>query len=218
MKVLDWARKEVEIACRKKKTKKDMKYCYRSALKAFESLCEDSHSSSSLSVTQDILNKLIDGQPLTPIEDKDDTWEVGGFPKDKCSRVYQCERLSSLFKEVRNDGAITYDDLERLYCVDIDNTDNTYMASGLVRRIINERFPITMPYTPGKPFKVYCKRFLSRQKYGDRQTIGILFVRNPKEDCIYEINRFFRETEINEEGDWIEISEDEYEERKSRKL
>lgn len=33
-----------------------------------------------------------------------------------------------------------------------------------------------------------------------------------------EINRFFREPEGDEEGNWIEISKEEYEERKSRKL
>ena len=33
-----------------------------------------------------------------------------------------------------------------------------------------------------------------------------------------EIDRFFREPEGDEEGKWIEISKEEYDERKSRKL
>lgn len=40
---------------------------------------------------------------------------------------------------------------------------------------------------------------------------------NGKQDKI-EINRFFREPEGDEEGRWIEISKEEYEERKTRKI
>ena len=39
--------------------------CYESALKAFESLCEDGHSGMSIGFTKQILNRLIDGKPLT---------------------------------------------------------------------------------------------------------------------------------------------------------
>lgn len=54
MNMLDWARQEVEIACRKENpNKKEGEFdygcaCYGSALKAFESLCEDGHSGFSI--------------------------------------------------------------------------------------------------------------------------------------------------------------------------
>ena len=105
MSMLDWARQEVEIACRKENPdKKEGEFdygcaCYESALKAFESLCGDGHTGFSIKMTQNILNRLIDGQPLAPIEDTDDIWDECTRPKDN-PKVYQCKRMSSLFKEI----------------------------------------------------------------------------------------------------------------------
>lgn len=76
--MLDWAKREVEIACNKENpNRKEVEFdygcaCYESALKAFESLCDDGHSGFSIKMTQAILNRLLDGKPLTPIEDTDD--------------------------------------------------------------------------------------------------------------------------------------------------
>lgn len=222
--MLDWAKREVEIACKKENpNRKEGEFdygraCYESALKAFESLCRDGHSGFSIKMTQSILNRLIDGQPLTPIEDTDDIWNKCHRPKDGLE-VYQCKRTSSLFKEVYADGTIKYSDVCHSYCVNIRNPNNTY-SSGLIRRIIDEMFPITMPYMPGKPMKVYCENFLTNKKNGDFDTVGVFYVlktENDKQEKI-EINRFFREPESDEEGSWTEISKEEYEERKARKL
>ena len=76
-----WAEKEIEIACKKENPNREegeWDYgcaCYESALKAFKSLLEDEHSGFSISITKNILNRLIDGKPLTPIEDTDDVWD-----------------------------------------------------------------------------------------------------------------------------------------------
>lgn len=78
MKMSEWAKREVEIACKKENSdRKEGEFdygcaCYESALKAFNSLLEDGHSGYSIGFTKNILNRLIDGQPLTPIEDTDD--------------------------------------------------------------------------------------------------------------------------------------------------
>ena len=80
--MLYWAEREVAIACEKENpNKKDGEFdcgcaCYESALKAFKSLCDDCHSGFSIKMTQVILNSLIDGKPLTPIEDMDDVWNL----------------------------------------------------------------------------------------------------------------------------------------------
>ena len=95
MGMLEWARKEVAIACeRERDSSSDDGWdygcaCYESALKAFEQLCNQGHSGMSMSITQHILNRLIEGKPLTPIEDDEDMWnEVGGI--NKGYTVYQC--------------------------------------------------------------------------------------------------------------------------------
>ena len=225
MSMLEWARKEVEIACKKENPdRKDGEFdygcvCYESALKAFESLCGDGHSGYSIKMTQSILNRLIDGQPLTPIEDIDDVWNECSWSDRDNPKIYQCKRMPSLFKRIYPDGTFKYTDNDRSYCVNINNPCNTY-GWGLSGRIIDEMFPITMPYMPGKPIKVYCEDFLTDKKNGDYDTAGIFYAiktENGQQERI-EINRFFREPEGDEKGRWTEISKEEYEERKSRKL
>ena len=220
---LDWAEREVAIACEKENSiKKDGEFdygcaCYESALKAFKSLCDDDHSGFSMKITQSILNRLINGQPLTPIEDTDDIWEKFAQNKDIGCLTYQCKRMSSFFKYVYAYGTVEYSDNNRLYCVNIHNKNDTY-SSGLVRRIIDKMFPITMPYMPGTPIKVYCEDFLTDKKNGDFDTVGVFYAlktENGEQEKI-EINRFFREPKDNEKliHGWIEISKEEYMQRK----
>ena len=214
---LDWAEREVAIACEKENpNKKDREFdydcaCYKSALKAFKTLCDDGHSGLSMKITQSILNRLINGQPLIPIEDTDDVWEKVAKNKDDGYWIYQCKRMSSLFKDVYDDGTVKYSDNNRLYCIN-SNKPNDMYYSGLVRRIIDKMFPITMPYIPGKPIEVYCEDFLTDEKNGNFDTIGVFYelkTENGEQKKI-EINRFFREPKDNEEYDWVEISKDEY--------
>ena len=163
-------------------------------------------------------NCLIDGKPLTPIEDTDDIWNLIDNHEDGYIS-YQCKRMSSLFKDVYADGTVKYDDINRSYCVDINNSNNKY-SSGLVRRIINAMFPITMPYMPGKPIKVYCEDFLTDKKNGDFDTVGVFYAlktENDKQEKI-EINRFFREPKEGEEGRWTEMSKEEYMQRRDKRL
>ena len=163
-------------------------------------------------------NCLIDGKPLTPIEDTDDVWNLIDNHEDGYIS-YQCKRMSSLFKDVYADGTVKYDDIGRSYCVDINNSNNKY-SSGLVRRIIDAMFPITMPYMPGKPIKVYCEDFLTDKKNGDFDTVGVFYAlktENDKQEKI-EINRFFREPKEGEEGRWTEISKEEYMQRRDKRL
>ena len=106
MGMLDWAKREVEIACRKEnpnRKKGEWDYgcaCYESALKAFNSLTEDGHSGFSIGITKHILNRLIDGKPLTPIEDTYDAWDHNIIDVHDGHTSYQCKRMSSLFKYV----------------------------------------------------------------------------------------------------------------------
>ena len=127
--------------------------------------------------------------------------------------------MSSLFKDVYADGTVKYDDINRSYCIDIHDSNNEY-SSGLVRRIIAAMFPITMPYMPGKPIKVYCEDFLTDKKIGDFDTVGVFYAlktENDKQEKI-EINRFFRAPKGDEEGIWTEISKEEYMQRKNKRL
>lgn len=226
MSMLEWAKREVEIACKRENPdKKEGEFdygcaCYESALKAFESLCEDGHSGMSIGFTKNILNRLIDGKPLTPIEDTDDVWSKRHRSKDLPYVTFQCKRMSSLFKMIYNDGHVEYTDVDRYYCKDIDNPIVSY-TSGLVTRIVDEMFPITMPYSPGPSIIVFCEDFLTDRNNGDYDTNAILYALKYDENgdqTRIEINRFFRVSVGDETGSLTEISKEEYEERKTRRI
>lgn len=205
MDMKSWAEKEVEIACARERANsedgEDWDYgvaCYESALKAFKSLCEDGHSGMSIGITKAILNRLIEGKPLTPIEDTPDIWNECSWTKKLKVKHYQCARMSSLFKDVFPDGTVEYSDVDRVICEDIKNPNNTYL-SGLVRDIIDEMYPITMPYS-GETFRVVCSECLTDPKNGDFDTVGIHFIKC-KDGSIKDVGRYFKEGE----DDWVEI-------------
>ncbi len=217
MNKLDWAKKEIEIVCGKNDSY-EFEYdraCYASALKAFESLCEDEHSGFSIQFARHILDRLIEGKPLTPIKDTDDIWNaVNLLESDERPDVvmYQCKRMSSLFKDVHSDGHVEYRDINRIVCINIDTGDD--FKSCLVNQIINEDFPITMPYMPGKSILVKCKSFAYNSDYNTiYDTFGVydaLFTEDGIQKSL-PINRFFKEV-MNE---WVEITKDEYNNRKN---
>lgn len=215
MSMKKWAKREIEIAVARERvadgTKEDeFSYggaCYESAFKAFKSLCKDGHSGMSIGFTKHILNRLIDGKPLTPIEDVEENWDdVSHFGPDVKYKKYQCNRMYSLFKDVYDDGAIIYDDIDRCYCRDI-NTGSTYKF-GLVRDILNELYPITMPYMPEEEPYVFDTEELKLQDTpGDFDTFVIHYIHRP-DGKIVAFHRYYTE---DDNGKMVQITEEEYE-------
>jgi hypothetical protein len=219
--MLTWAEREIDIACKRERkedgtSEGDWSYgcaCYDSALKAFKSLMEDGHSGFSIAVTKNILVRLIEGKPLTPIEDTDDIWDGLSYRnKDAGYTSYQCKRMSALFKDVYDDGRVAYKSNDYCYCVDIDNPNSTW-HNGFVSNIIYEMFPITMPYMPGPAIKVYCEDFLLDKANGDYDHKAVLYCIKPDGERV-DINRFFGEVDHQ----FVEITRDEYYERKARRI
>lgn len=214
MSMTDWAENEVRIACERERSASktpegEWDYgcaCYESALKAYKCLMEDGHSGMSFSITRKILNRLMRGQPLTSIEDTEDVWNFICVNEDG-SEGYQCKRMSSLFKDVYPDGTVKYKDVDRYYVTYAENSNTTW-KNGFVMRIVDELFPITMPYIPGEPIKVVCEEFLVDPKNGDYDTVGILYAMKDGEKTA--INRFLAE----KDGKMVEIQETEYQKRK----
>jgi hypothetical protein len=208
--MLEWAKREVEIASKRERGDKpedEWDYgcaCYAGALEAFEVLCRQRHSGMSIGITKHILNRLIEGKPLTPIEDIEDVWRV--IDRRENFKEYQCNRMSALFKRVYDDGKVTYSDTSRIVCVDMHSGSTYY--SGLVRGVVNEMYPLTMPYMPKDPYKVYCEDFLADPKNGDFDTVGILYLLTPEGERVI-IDKFYKESGRG----FAEISLEEYLER-----
>ena len=213
----DWAEQECRIACKKENPNfnfdsEDFDYgcsCYKSALKAYKSLCEDDHSGASFNFTRIILERLMDGQLLTPITDEDFEGGVSIFSdKDLASRglksEIQCPRMSSLFRRETLDGKISYIDNNRAYCINIENPFDTY--SSAKDYVVDEFFPITMPYIPEKgKYKVYCQTFLTDKKNGDFDTQAILYFITPDGKRI-DVNRY----QTEKDGKMVDITKEEY--------
>ena len=212
----EWAKKEVEIACKKENPDRksgEWDYgcaCYESALKAYKSLMEDEHSGMSFGFTRNILKRLLDEMPLTPIEDKPEVWsEVVAIVDDKTE--YQCKRKSSLFKTVNNEtGEITYDDVDRVIC--IDERGDSY-TNGFISRQIDKLYPLTMPYYPTGRFYVYVGDFDTTTEVGCFDTICIKKVKLPDGET-KELNLYFKESKDG----FIEIGEEEYKVREAEYL
>ena len=214
MSMTEWARREVEIACKREApNRKEGEWdygcaCYESALKAYECLMEDGHSGMSWNLTKNILMRLMDDKPLTPIEDTDDDWnEV--YSRDDICHTYQCKRTHSLFKDVYPDGRVEYHDNDRVITVYIDSPDSSW-HNGFISRLVNEKYPITMPYFPeAKPYIAHCRELLTDRKNGDYDTLALLSIEKPDGSFDNDICRYFKEGG----HDWIEIDEKEYSDR-----
>ena len=217
MSMREWAENEIKIACERENPDWDGKSfdygcsCYQSALKAYKSIMEDEHSGFSYSVTKNILIRLLNELPLTPIKDTEDMWNTNIIDKHDDYTSYQCNRMSSLFKQVCNDGTVEYHDVNRAYCIDI-KTGDTY--SSWICSLIDEMFPIAMPYYPPvNKYKIYTEEFIAKGYIGDQtdyNTRAVLYCITPDGEKI-EINKYYADTK--DSFRMKEISREEYEER-----
>lgn len=213
MNILEWAKREIEIACKRERGGMDPNEwdygvaCYESAYKAYKSLLEDGHSGTSIGLTMSILNRLIQCKPLTPIEDTPDIWREVGFTNAGLVKNLQCSRMGSFWKDIYPDGTVKYVDNDRVVAYLVDRPTVGW-HSGMVVRLIHEMFPITMPYYPeSNPYKVYIYQGLTDSKNGDWDTTAVFYVIKPDGERV-EINRYF-----DESGEIREITKEEYKER-----
>ena len=209
MDMYEWAKHEVELACqRENPDRKDGEWdygcaCYESALKAYKSLMEDGHSGMSFGFTKQILIRLMNENPLTPLTGEDDEWNEIDLA-DNGEKLFQNKRKHSLFKRIHPDGTIEYNDNNRCVCQD-DLSDIRY-HSGHGKKIFQQYIPpITFPYSPeDKPYVMYTRDFLTDRKNGDFDTVRYIKIMKPDGEEI-PIDKFY--AEIN--GEWTEIPTEE---------
>ena len=209
-----WAENEIKIACEREnpnRNKDEWDYgcaCYEGAFEAFKTLLGQGHSGYSIGITKYILNRLIDGKPLTPIEDIPESWDICGLYKDG-REMYQCKRMRSLYKYIYPDGIVEYMDADRVVCQDIHG--GVKYSDKHLRELVLKMYPIDFPYMPtDNPFRIYTEDFLAYDKNGDFDTVGALYLIKPNGERV-EVNRYF----AYDDGYNIqEIDKDEYERRR----
>lgn len=210
-KVEEWVEEEIRLAC-------DIKdeytiACYDSAMKAYKSLTKDGHSGVSIAITRGILNRLIDMKPLTAIEDVPEVWKDISMWRSDESIVeqYQCKRMTSLFKDIYDDGTVKFTDVDRVSCINLNNPIISWHCR-LGNNIVDELFPIEMPYYPtSEPYKLYSEDFLLDPENGDYDTQGFFYLITPNGEKI-EVNKFYKE----QDGECVEIGVEEYNYRKTK--
>lgn len=138
--------------------------CVDSAAKAYKAMLKAESPVSDRA--KELLNRLIKGQPLSPITEDDfqavlhmplEEWEVNMLRRNHLKSSTQCPRMFSLFREEDLDGNVTYSDVERV--VYMDQRGNTW-GNGEIIRTVDKMFPITLPYYPAdKQFVVHGREY-----------------------------------------------------------
>lgn len=204
-----WAENEVNIYCKKAEANDDgygsmeyMQECAFAALDAYNLLMGQGHSVSSIVLTMSILDKLVDGKPLTWIENTDDMWEPGFESEEFGYKTFNCKRYPALYKKVYNDGKVVYSDVDRWRCYDVGIA--IPYISGIVNTALDEMFPITFPYAP-HTYRVNCETFLLNKSPSDFDHKAILNYVDADGTKIV-INKYYQEFPKG----WEEISYESY--------
>lgn len=218
-----WAEHEVEVAVARemeadrkdaeehgrKYSPKEFSYggeIYKSALRAFKSLLKDDHSGMSWAFTASALRRLMDNRPLTPLAGSSDEWVECGLCSPGHGQDFQNARCSSVFKNVSDDGNVTYSDINAVIGVNADDPGDTHHMS-LCSQAVYELHPIKFPYMPpSKPYKVTDRIFAMNGNPGEFDTVAILSVTTP-DGKVEAVNKYYKE---DEDGHFVQIGKDEY--------
>lgn len=224
--MLSWAEREIKIAVEReleadkqeaaergrKWSRRDFSYggeIYKSALAAYKAMLKGEHSGMSWSITKHVLNRLIDGKPLSPLRGTDDEWTECGIINNQWD--FQNVRCSKVFKNVdRKTGEVRYTDNDYVVCIDIDRKEDVHYFY-LGAKEVYKRFPIKFPYVPIEtPYKVYDSVFdCVNASPGTFNTVAIHYIECPNGEKI-EVNKFYQEVEG---WGFLEISKEDYNKR-----
>ncbi len=216
-----WAEKEISLASKYKREYEDKHGCIveegyegrtkylETAMKMFRNIPEGCEPLDfGMESIKCILNQLMSGKPLTPIEDTKDVWESVDIKND--SKIFQCRRMKYLLKEIKEDGSVMYNDETRYHAIWIGHEHMGWLHEKVVDKVMNELYPITMPYMPsGIGYRVYVEAFKADFKSERIDTLGIIYAITP-DNKRKSINRYFSIKKRRH----IEISQKEYVSRK----
>lgn len=221
---LEWAKKEINILKENlfkggdeesEEAKLAVKNKNKVLFDCYEFVCAlraDNLDESYIALAKNIMIRLLETKPLTPVGDVDEEWiQIAPYK-------YVNERLPGFFKKVdeMNTDNVTYHYNERVICHDI--VTNQFYGFGLANRVIDEMFPITVPYYPYGQYIVKVSECRAHSLIRENDTkpdfnvVAIHSVIRPDYGP-YDINRFFREPKDGEKpnyGSWVEIDATEF--------
>lgn len=211
MDIVEFAKNEIEIFKKRvAKDSDDYRYnvlCMEAAVEALKVLAEQGHSGMSISYTMKYLENLVQCKVLTPIVEEDEftpcPWREG---------EEGCVRYSGLYRTKDENGNWKYHDVNQISTRVLTNAGSSYWHSGFVSRIIEDMFPITLPYMPysdGAEYIANVYEYLRDRSNGDYDTIYIESVLDKKTGKVYPINRYFTEDPISD-STFLEIDREQF--------
>lgn len=176
-----------------------------------------------------IFNKLLANYPLTPIEDIPEIWDKTAITDD----LFQCKRYPTLFKRHKESDGTACDifvDMDRFVCIDLEENEDMILEQykdDFIEGVVNEIYPISFPYQPTRPIKIFTEKFRYYENREKWDTLAITYIRLPN-GKMKRINKYFKH-EIKKDtssiayGDiiqdeMIEIDQTEYFARKQKYL
>lgn len=171
---------EVQLALSHDKTMPDLaRFVYSSALGAYAAVLQDNHSGSSWKITHSVIHRMLSELALTPVRDED-------FVSLDDEEPATTSRQYGLFKRLELDGSVTYTDIHRVEGVYLDTGE--HFTSGLVRAVVDEMFPIKLPYyAPGTPYRVYVRTYCDKGYPNDHHDFNrewLSHVVTPSGECV----------------------------------
>ena len=229
-KMKEWARREVDLAKTwlndgDSEAKEIMSEEYEAAYRSYCNFLDEYEKLKDARIIKTVFTQLLHEENLSPIVDSEDDWTlVEGFDPAVGNdnpgwSIYQCKRRNSMFKKAAYDrktgevNEITFKDIDRAVCIDINKSDFMY-TRGVGPVVLDEKFPITLPYSPCGKIRIFTEDFKYHEEYeGDLDTVGVLYFRMP-DGTMKEVKRYFKED--HESKQMVEISQSEYLSRKKR--
>ena len=177
--------------------------CYRSALRAYETMAADGHSGMSWGLTRQIFSRLAEGKPLKKINsltDRPEEWIPNNNFEDDIAR-FNNRRYSPLLCELTKNGKF-YHDIDRWRFYEIDNP-NVPWYCGSLSRYMDEHYPITFPYNPVS-IDVRIEELLTDPAHGDYDAQRIIDFVDPETGEVVKVDACFALSD--EEDKMVEVS------------
>jgi len=182
------------------------------AVAMFRTVFSKPKSAQHLVLVKGLLNRITSGLPLTPItmEDFDNTVasEIRGELK------HTCARYEGLTATKNSDGnGFTYSDSRRVVFYDqslinqeesssiVDILHNRAHYPSIALKLVDDLFPITLPYMPGDKYEVFGSSYSFKLAEGEPDLVEIDFIKTPNGQLV-KVDQYYRKTR---DGKYIEV-------------
>lgn len=198
-----WGQKEIDLAKLKyEKLKPTYEIAEEMFAKVYPTITQ--HEDRDVRKATELLTRLMNGYPLSPITDDPEEWEM---EDDGDFTIYRSIRRPSLFKRVALDGdkkCVQYIDKDRYEVIDV-NTMSITNERRFCEILLDAADPITMPYFPYAKIKVFTDGFT----LGEDEYAGLMYFR-AMDGMMYKIDKYYRIGKVPEERTVIEVSRGEF--------